>query len=241
MGDQDEFGWSQYGGARSMFRRSVDRQFFKGMTWTSFFLPRNSTSEGTDSLPWANNEQDTTVRVWHKDTGLPYRTLSGHRGPVNAVQLFDNKVISASGDAIMKLWDVLTGEVLRSYKEHSRGIACAQVSPSRKLIVTGGNDQLIKVWDAETGVCLTTLVGHTDLVRTIAFDEERRRIVSGSYDKTLRLWDLDSGEQLLCFKAHSSLVFDVSMSVSKLVRLVPLWALFLLCGIGKLIDVLLQL
>lgn len=162
--------------------------------------------------------QDTTIRVWHKETGELYRTLSGHRGPVNAVQLLNNKIVSASGDSFMKLWDVLTGEVIRVYSGHERGLACVQYSPSGKIIASGSNDKLIKIWDAETGECLRTLAGHTDLVRTLAFDETRRRLVSGSYDKTLRSWDLDTGEALFTFNAHSSLVFDVSFSASKIMR-----------------------
>ena len=164
--------------------------------------------------------QDTTIRVWHKATGELYRCLAGHRGPVNAVQLLNNKIVSASGDSFMKLWDVLTGEVIRIYSGHQRGLACVQYSPSGKIIASGSNDQLIKIWDAETGECLRTLEGHTDLVRTLAFDETRGRLVSGSYDRTIREWDLDTGEPLLTFKAHSSLVFDVAFSASKILRFV---------------------
>lgn len=120
----------------------------------------------------------------------------------------------------MKLWDVLTGEVIRIYSGHQRGLACVQYSPSGKIIASGSNDQLIKIWDAETGECLRTLEGHTDLVRTLAFDETRGTLVSGSYDRTIREWDLDTGEPLLTFKAHSSLVFDVAFSASKILRFV---------------------
>ena len=122
----------------------------------------------------------------------------------------------------MKLWDVTTGEVIRVFSGHERGLACVQYSPSGKLIASGSNDKSIKIWDAETGACLKTLTGHVDLVRTLAFDETRRRLVSGSYDRTLRIWDLDTGAQLLKYKPHTSLVFDVSFSASKIVRSVLL-------------------
>lgn len=120
----------------------------------------------------------------------------------------------------MKLWDFTTGEVLRVFTGHDRGLACVQYSPSGKLIATGSNDKAVKIWDAETGICLRTLEGHTDLVRSLAFDETTRRIVSASYDRTLRVWDLDTGALLLKFKAHTSLVFDVALSSSKILRLV---------------------
>ncbi|KAI5478222.1 F-box and WD-40 domain protein 1/11 [Pseudohyphozyma bogoriensis] len=160
--------------------------------------------------------KDTTVKVWNRNTGELHRTLSGHGGPVNAVQLLNDKVISASGDSLMKMWDVNTGEVVRVFTGHERGLACVQYAPSGKLLATGSNDQTIKIWDAETGECLLTLEGHTDLVRSLAFDETRRTLVSGSYDRTLRVWNLDTGDQLLRFKAHTSLIFDVSFSASRI-------------------------
>lgn len=212
MGDQDVFGRAQHGRPRSLLRRPVDRQLLKGASSSRASPPceRLLTSE----------TQDTTIRVWHKATGELYRTLSGHGGPVNAIQLLANRIISAAGDALMKMWDVETGEVMRVFTGHERGLACLQYSPSGKLIATGSNDRLVKIWDAETGECLRTLEGHTDLVRSLAFDETRGRLVTGSYDRSVRLWDLDTGESLLRFKAHASLVFDVSLSASKIVRCV---------------------
>lgn len=47
-------------------------------------------------------EQDTTLRVWRRESKELFRILAGHRGPVNAMQLKDGKVLSASGDSTMK-------------------------------------------------------------------------------------------------------------------------------------------
>jgi WD40 repeat protein len=164
--------------------------------------------------------QDTTIRVWHKDTGKLYRTLAGHRGPVNAVQLLNNRIVSASGDSLMKLWDVLTGEVIRVFTGHDRGLACVQYSTSGRYLASGSNDKSVKVWDVETGACLATLTGHTDLVRSLAFDELSGRVVSGSYDRTTRVWDLETGKETHKFKGHTSLVFDVAVSPTRILRCV---------------------
>ncbi|KAM0751099.1 WD40 repeat-like protein [Meredithblackwellia eburnea MCA 4105] len=160
--------------------------------------------------------KDTTIRVWSRATGALHRVLSGHSGPVNAVQLLKGKIYSASGDSLLKVWSISTGEVERIFAGHERGLACAQLSPSGKLVATGSNDTTVKVWDTATGNCLLTLVGHTDLVRSLAFDEVRRRIVSASYDRTIRLWDLDDGQPLLRFRPHTSLVFDVRFDCSRI-------------------------
>ena len=68
----------------------MDRFLLKGMALVRIFV-----------LP-ADKRQDLTIRVWHRSNGQQYRILSGHRGPVNAIQLQDGHVISASGDSLLK-------------------------------------------------------------------------------------------------------------------------------------------
>lgn len=51
-------------------------------------------------------------------------TLRGHDGPVNAVGLQGDRLVSASGDGKMMLWDIKTGERVRTFEGHDRGLAC---------------------------------------------------------------------------------------------------------------------
>ncbi|KAI8870840.1 WD40 repeat-like protein, partial [Ramicandelaber brevisporus] len=183
--------------------------------------------------------KDLSIKVWSREQlppdataaimdlpSLPLlRTLTGHRGPVNALQLRSNRIVSASGDATIRMWDPDSGQCLHEYTGHGRGLACVQFDGRR--IVSGSNDQTIKVWDAETGKCLQTLTGHTDLVRTLHYPGELEypggsvsggKLVSGSYDQTVKVWDIDSGKCLLDLRiGHSSWVFDVQLSHSKII------------------------
>lgn len=45
---------------------------------------------------------------------------------MNAVGLQDNRVVSASGDGKMMLWDIVRGERLRVFEGHDRGLACIE-------------------------------------------------------------------------------------------------------------------
>jgi F-box and WD-40 domain protein 1/11 len=45
---------------------------------------------------------------------------------VNAVGLQGNRVVSASGDGRMILWDADTGAPLRTFDGHERGLACIE-------------------------------------------------------------------------------------------------------------------
>lgn len=173
--------------------------------------------------------QDTKTHVWERATGTLYRVLQGHRGPVNAVQIQGDRVLTASGDSLMKLWDLHSGQALRTFTGHTRGLACVSWAPSGRYFVSSSNDKTIKLWDASSGECIRTFVGHADLVRGLAYDEKCSRIVSAGYDRTTRIWDAETGEMVHKFNSHSSLVFDVSFSASKIVRC----ACFLRCAFSR--------
>jgi hypothetical protein len=138
---------------------------------------------------------------------------------VNAVGLQGARVVSASGDGKMILWDVGSGARLRTFEGHDRGLACIEFKAG--LIVSGSNDCKIKVWDAQSGACVRTLVGHTALVRALAFDPAAGRLVSAGYDRTVKVWDLARGTLVREFRGeHASHIFDVRFDVRRIVRCV---------------------
>jgi len=105
-------------------------------------------------------------------------------------------VVSASGDKTLRLWDVETGEELRTLKGHTGEVMACVFSPDGAQVVSasGGADKSLKLWDADTGEELCTLAGHTDWVRACAFSPDGARVLSAS--KGLKLWDADTGEEL---------------------------------------------
>ena len=91
--------------------------------------------------------------------------LEGHSAAVNAVQIVDNEIVSASGDRQIKVWDWQTGACKRTFVGHNKGIACVQYDGKR--IVSGSSDNEVKVFCRDTGIEVASLRDHTDLVRTV--------------------------------------------------------------------------
>jgi len=138
--------------------------------------------------------KDTTICVWDRHTGALLKQLKGHHGPVNAVQLCGDLVVSASGDGVAKLWNVVDGHCVKEFLSKDRGLACVEFSDDGRTILTGGNDRTIYQFDANTGDLVNELRGHTDLIRSLHLDSMNKRIVSGSYDMSVKVFDTDSGE-----------------------------------------------
>lgn len=126
---------------------------------------------------------------------------------------------SASANEFIRLWDVQTGVLLKTFPAHVRdagptswGVCSVAFSPDGKTLVTGGFDKTVQLWDAQTGEHLQTLYGHTDWVNQASFSPDGKTIVSASRDKTIGLWDAHSGKLLQRLVGHTESVNTVLFS-----------------------------
>ncbi|KAI4749355.1 WD40 repeat-like protein [Aureobasidium sp. EXF-12298] len=92
-------------------------------------------------------------------------TLLGHGAAVNAIQMHQGQIVSASGDRTIKAWDINTGTCTRTFTGHTKGIACVQYDGRR--IVSGSSDNTVRIFDAATSAEVACLPGHSNLVRTV--------------------------------------------------------------------------
>ena len=144
--------------------------------------------------------KDTTICIWARSTGELLNVLTGHRGPVNAVQLRGGELlVSASGDGVAKLWNLTSGACIKEFQSRDRGLACVEFSQDSCTIFAGGNDQVVFQYDANSGELLRELRGHSNLVRSLHLDNSNARIISGSYDHTIKVFDTKAGKMLCDF------------------------------------------
>ena len=92
-------------------------------------------------------------------------TLDLHGAAVNAIQIYKDELVSASGDRNIRVWNIHTGESATKMEAHTKGIACVQYDGMR--IVSGSSDRTIRIWDPVSKTEVARLDGHTNLVRTI--------------------------------------------------------------------------
>jgi hypothetical protein len=102
------------------------------------------------------------------------------------------RIILASRDRKLKVWDLESGRVLATLDGHAdRVTSCVQVADGRR-VVSGSDDRTLKVWDLESGRVLATLDGHAGSVHACAVTPDGRHAVSASEDRTVKVWDLDT-------------------------------------------------
>ncbi|KAJ1799359.1 hypothetical protein LPJ59_001885 [Coemansia sp. RSA 2399] len=162
--------------------------------------------------------KDRIVRVWRRDKDYsgPFE-LRGHDVAINAIHLHGDRLVSASGDRTIKVWDLGTRKCVLTLAAHTRGVACLDFDGT--CIVSGSSDRTIRVWDATTGVCQRVIPNaHTDLVRTVMLSRKMDIVVSGSYDESIKIWALSTGALLHKIKnVHTSRVFKLMFDRSRIV------------------------
>jgi WD40 repeat protein len=141
-------------------------------------------------------------------------TLTGHTDWVNSVAFSPDGKLLASGsdDYTIKLWDVATGQEVRTLKGHTYFVLSVAFSPDGRLLASGSGDRTIKLWDVASGSLVRTLTGHTNWVRSVAFSPDGKLLASGSDDNTIKLWEVATGRELRTLKGHSWGVKSVAFS-----------------------------
>jgi WD40 repeat protein len=142
------------------------------------------------------------VEVWDLRRGERLRAFSGHVGvgtlewpewPVVrslACSAKGRSILSGGSDGTVRLWDVDSGEELRSFKGDDRDLRCVAISPDGRRALSAGNDALVRLWDLASGTEVCRLAGHTMGINSVVFSHDGLRALSGSDDGTVRLWQL---------------------------------------------------
>jgi WD40 repeat protein len=141
------------------------------------------------------------------------RIFTGHGDSVTSISVSRNgrRAISGSGDGSLRLWDLTTGQCLKTLagQPGSSWITCVALSLDGRWALSGGHEKHVRLWELETGQCVKTFEEPV-YVRSLGIGPDGRWAVSGSYKGTLQLLELKTGRCLCRFEGSSRQVPSVA-------------------------------
>jgi len=119
-------------------------------------------------------------------------------------------IIAGGSDHIIKLWDVLSGILIRSFEGHSNTVNSIHFNLNGTRFITGSADHTIKIWDLKTG----NIIRSFDMKSSVFFanfSSDESYIISASY-KSINLWSMKTGKVLHSFVENLDSYMSVSLS-----------------------------
>jgi len=167
-----------------------------------------------DGASLVTRDADQRIRIWRLSDRTLTADLAGHTRQVTGLGfLADGRLVSASTDQTVRLWDTATGtsRILLSGDEVAS--RAASLSPNGRFLGQATFDKVLRVWDLDaSGDQPTVAGGHTDAIYAVAFSPDDRTVYTGSLDNTVRAWDVVSGRPLARFEGHTHGVCGVATS-----------------------------
>jgi WD40 repeat protein len=201
--------------------------------------PVSAVAVTPDSRHAVSASRNGSLRVWDLQTGQLLSTLVAQESSVNAVVLEldgpqdENRpvqvalpievsavAVSSNGrhalsgcyDQTLRLWDLQTGQLLRTFVGHEDKVSAVVITAGGRQALSASHDRTLKLWDLQTGQLLSTLAGHEDGVSAVAVTPDGRHAISASGDRTLKLWDLTASQLIHTTTGHEAEVSSMAVT-----------------------------
>jgi WD40 repeat protein len=170
----------------------------------------------------AGGGADTRIRLWRGDTGHPFISMIGQRGPVAALAVSPQNDLLASAsasDGTVWLWKIQTGEPALLVLEAADGCTVETVAwhPEGKLLAcggidwmaTGGTDGAVCLWDIQTPAKVALFESGTT---SVAFHPSGKWLAAASLDEVVLIWDVQTQDLVAELGGHKEGVSCIAYS-----------------------------
>ncbi|MEM8778708.1 MAG: hypothetical protein AAGF26_07535 [Cyanobacteria bacterium P01_G01_bin.49] len=162
---------------------------------SDFFIPQSS----QPSEPTSDSQTNKTLETYTWQKAQLVHELEGHTSTVRTVAIANWQeknekqiVISGGYDKTIRIWNLNTGELIKTLDSKSR-VNAISITPDSKSFISGGDDGKIEIWDIATANH-RTIDAHAHRILAMVVSSDGKTIYSGSRDHSIKPWNYDSGQ-----------------------------------------------
>jgi WD40 repeat protein len=106
----------------------------------------------------------------------------------------DDLLAMGDQDGVITLWDINTGDIVRTFGSHAGLIFRLEFSRDGTRLASASFDRLAKIWDVTTGEEVARLFGNTGSVFGVSFSPDGDHLATAGADGTIRTYTLRTDE-----------------------------------------------
>lgn len=148
---------------------------------------------------------------------LPTGQLCGwqltHRDLIEAVALTpdESRIITASRDCSIKVWDTSTGERISTLVGHTHQVHQLAVSPDGRRLASSGEDRTVRLWDLAQATQIVVFRGHEVPATSLRFSPDGKWLASGDEDGAVCVWRGDLLQDPRELGRHGRYVYGIAL------------------------------
>jgi len=157
--------------------------------------------------------RDNTLILWNRTKLSKEKIFVESEWTDLAIFINDDKYIaSANHTNTIKIWDVNSGNLVRTLAAHTDWVYGMVQDPEGKLLYSASLDGTIKVWDTSTWKIIKSVQAHNEGISSISISSNGKYLATTSLDKTIKLWKTYDLKEILQLSGHQSSVLTAVFS-----------------------------
>lgn len=190
---------------KSRSSRSLDVQFlvhcldnaveFHKLTVSSHSKRKKRKRSGTQPVTEdVDGEQEVSAEVGSMEKVCAL-DRSGHRGDVRSISLSpDDRLLLSGSKKSLKLWNVATGNCLRSMSSSGYGVSTAFLGADGAYAAVGTKEGGLEFFELGSGSCVAAVAdAHGNAIWSMTLDNhiyDADHLITGGADKKVRMWSI---------------------------------------------------
>jgi WD40 repeat protein len=163
---------------------------------------------------WVLSYGNHVVAETSVETGEPRIKWDRHDEAVQDVAFLPDgqHIVSGSSDGTLRVWNIKSGECLRTLEGANLGAYAVAVSPDGSRVGAGCKDGIVREFNPKDGTMLRELKGHLGYIRALAYTHDGKRLLSCAGDGSIRIWMRDELEPVLILQGHRGGVLAIAVA-----------------------------